>query len=217
MRRKLILFLLLLPLVATAQVKFGYIAYNEVCVQMPQYGEAQRQLAELKKKYDAEATRSETEFQRKFSEFLQGQKDFPANILVKRQAELQDVMERAVAFRQEAQQLLKDAEQSMLKDVYTKMNEAITAVALERGYIVVLNTDNNNTPFINNVVGEDATDYVRYKLGIITELPASLQTPVPTEKPNDTTPVTTEKPNDTTPVATETKDDSTPTPTESNE
>lgn len=172
MRRKLFFILLLLPLMAAAQVKFGYIAYKSVCVEMPQYVEAQRQLADLKEKFDAEAQRGETEFQRKFSEFLQGQKDFPANILQKRQAELQDLMERSVAFRNEAQQLLKDSEQSMLQDVYKKLNDVIGEVALERGYFFVLNTDDNAAPFINTVVGEDATDYVRFKLGIIKELPA---------------------------------------------
>lgn len=184
MRRKLFFILMLLPLMAAAQVKFGYIAYNSVCKEMPQYAEAQRQLAGLKEKFDAEAQRGETEFQRKFSEFLQGQKDFPANILQKRQAELQDLMDRSVAFRKECQQLLQDSEQSMLQDVYKKLNEVIGEVALERGYFFVLNTDNNAAPFINTVVGEDATDYVRFKLGIITELPARASDVLLNDSPN---------------------------------
>lgn len=188
MRRKLFFILMLLPLVAAAQVKFGYIAYNSVCVEMPQYVDAQRQLADLKAKFDAEAQRGETEFQRKFSEFLQGQKDFPANILQKRQAELQDLMERSVAFRDEAQQLLKDSEQKMLQDVYKKLNDVIGEVALERGYFFVLNTDNNAAPFINTVVGEDATDFVRYKLGIITELPVRASDVLLNETPADNAP-----------------------------
>lgn len=188
MRRKLFFILMLLPLMAAAQVKFGYIAYNSVCVEMPQYVDAQRQLADLKAKFDAEAQRGETEFQRKFSEFLQGQKDFPANILQKRQAELQDLMERSVAFRNEAQQLLKDSEQKMLQDVYKKLNDAISEVALERGYFFVLNTDNNAAPFINTVVGEDATDYVRYKLGIIKELPVKASDVLLNEAPADNAP-----------------------------
>lgn len=188
MRRKLFFILMLLPLVAAAQVKFGYIAYNSVCVEMPQYVDAQRQLADLKAKFDAEAQRGETEFQRKFSEFLQGQKDFPANILQKRQAELQDLMERSVAFRDEAQQLLKDSEQKMLQDVYKKLNDVIGEVALERGYFFVLNTDNNAAPFINTVVGEDATDFVRYKLGIITELPVRASDVLLNEAPADNAP-----------------------------
>lgn len=186
MRRKLFFILMLLPLVAAAQVKFGYIAYKSVCVEMPQYVEAQRQLADLKAKFDAEAQRSETEFQRRFSEFLQGQKDFPANILQKRQAELQDLLERSVAFRKEAQQLLKDSEQSMLQDVYKKLNDVIGEVAVERGYFFVLNTDDNAAPFINPAQGEDATDYVRYKLGIIKELPVKASDVLLNETSSDT-------------------------------
>lgn len=165
--KKILLFLLLLPMVATAQVKFGYISYNDVCQQMPQYAQAQQQLAELKTKYDQEATRSEVEFQRKFADFLQGQKEFPANILQKRQAELQDIMERGIAFRKEAESLLTKAEQDMMQVVYTQLNAAITAVAAEQGYAFVLNTDGNSAPYINPQMGDDITDLVRIRLGII--------------------------------------------------
>ena len=72
----------------SAQVKFASVDYEKVLKQMPEYAQAQQSLSELKAKYDQEATRGEEEFQNKFSEFLQGQKDFPENILVKRQAEL---------------------------------------------------------------------------------------------------------------------------------
>ena len=76
--------------------QFGYLSYNEVYKQMPEYKKACDDFAALKAKYDAEATRAEDEFQRKFAEFLNGQKDFPQSIMLKRQAELQDLMEKSV-------------------------------------------------------------------------------------------------------------------------
>lgn len=172
MRNKLILILLLLPIVATAQIKFGHISYAEICQQMPQYKEAQKQLAELKTKYEKEATRNEEEFQRKFADFLQGQKDFPSNILQKRQAELQDLMERSIAFRQEAQALLDKAERDMVKGLYSQLNDIIRAISLEQHYAFVLNTDNNAVPFIDTEMGDDITDLVRLRLGLIDALPA---------------------------------------------
>lgn len=199
-KTKLILFLLLLPVMAAAQVKFGYISYSAVCKQMPQYIQAQQQLAELKAQYEKEAARGEEEFRRKYADFLQGQKDFPANILQKRQAELQDVMERSIAFRQEAQQLLANAEQDLMQNVYSHLNAAIAGVVANQGYAFVLNTDGNATPYINPAMGDDVTDLVRVRLGIIkandiqpkvepsTEIPVNPMTvdPVPTVQPVDT-------------------------------
>ena len=90
--------------------QFGYLSYNAVFAQMPDYQKAKEDFAALKAQYDAEATRAEEEFQRKFTEFLQGQKDFPKSIMQKRQAELQELMDKSVAFRKEAQRLLAEAE-----------------------------------------------------------------------------------------------------------
>ena len=173
MRRILATLLLLLPLCVSAQVKLGYLSYERVLRQMPEYAQAQQNLADLKVKYEQEATRGEEEFQRKFSEFLQGQKDFPENILVKRQAELQALMETGIKFRQEAQELLTRAERELMTGVQARLNEAITAVGVEAGYAAILNTDNNSCPFINPALGEDIPEPVMRKLGldIVTETP----------------------------------------------
>lgn len=159
---------MLLPLVATAQFRFGYISYDAVCRQMSQYSQAQKKLEDLKAKYEQESVRNEEEFQRKFNGFLQGQKDFPSNILQKRQAELQDVMEKSIAFRQEAVELLNKAEKEFMQDVYNKLNAAIKAVALEYGYAFVLNIDDNAAPYINPEIGDNVTDLVRAELGMVT-------------------------------------------------
>lgn len=146
--------------------QFGYLSYNEVYEQMPEYKKAQEDFAALKAKYDAEATRSEEEFQRKFAEFLQGQKDFPASILQKRQAELQELMEKSVSFRKETRSLLRQAEADLQKPVAEKLDEAIHAVAAELGLIFVLNTDGNAVPFVHPQVGVNITQPVLLKLGI---------------------------------------------------
>lgn len=149
-----------------AQVQIGYLSYEAVLKKMPAYAQAQQSLSELKTKYEQEATRGEEEFQRKFSEFLQGQKDFPENILVKRQAELQVLMETGIKFRQEAQQLLSKAERELMAGVESQLNDAIRVVGVEAGYAAILNTDNNQCPFVNPAIGEDVTKAVMRKLGI---------------------------------------------------
>lgn len=168
-----ILVLLAMPLSLRAQFRFGYVSYAEVCQQMHQYEEVKQHLADLQARYEQEADRNEGEFQRKFADFLQGQKEFPANILLKRQAELQEVMERGIAFRKEAQELLDKAEKDLMNEVYNQLNAAITAVGVEQGYAFILNTDGNASPYINPLMGDDVTDMVRVKLGILKELPAN--------------------------------------------
>lgn len=146
--------------------QFGFLSYSEVFEQMPEYKQAQDDFAALKAKYDAETMRSEDEFQRKFADFLQGQKDFPPSILQKRQAELQELMEKSVAFRKESRKLLKQAEAELQRPVAQKLDEAIKAVGAELGLIFVLNTDGNALPFIHPQVGVNITQPVLLKLGI---------------------------------------------------
>ena len=177
MKQLITLLFTLLPFTLSAQdqvrvPQFGYLSYNGVFQSMPEYKQAQDDFAALKAKYDAEATRAEEEFQRKFTEFLNGQKDFPHSIMLKRQAELQDLMDRSIAFRKESARLLAEAEARMQAPIAAQLNQAIYEVAAERGLIYVLNTDGNAVPFIHPQVGVDITEAVKMKLGITKAEPA---------------------------------------------
>ncbi len=174
MRKQIILSLLLLcPLLMLAQTspRFGYLNYGEVFRLLPEYADAQKNLLELKGKYDAEAQRAETEFQQKFAEFLQGQKDFPPTILQKRQLELKDLMEKSLAFKNDVQKLLTQAEAELQAEAEKRLRQAIHDVAMERGFEFVLNTDGNTCPFINPAAGEDITVAVKEKLKLVYPLP----------------------------------------------
>lgn len=151
---------------STAAVILGYLSYNTVFQQLPEYAQAQEQFQQLKAKYDAESQRSEDEFQRKFSEFLQGQKDFPRSIMQKRQTELQQLMEQSIDFRQKAQQLLADAEAELKLPVRQRLDAAIAAVATRLGLIAVINTDSNAAPFLAPDATIDVTPYVLQELAI---------------------------------------------------
>jgi hypothetical protein len=98
MKRLFAILLMVLPMAVMAQIQFGYLSYKQVMQQMPEYAKAQQDLDLLKQKYEQEALRGEEDFQRKFVEFLQGQKDFPQTIMQKRQAELQHLMDNGVNF-----------------------------------------------------------------------------------------------------------------------
>ncbi len=161
--------LILLCAFASAQIQFGYLSYEQILKEMPEYEQATQDLATLKAKYEAEAQKGEEEFQRKFVDFLQGQKDFPQAIMQKRQAELQLLMDNGVNFRIKSQELLTTAEKDMMRAAHIRLGKAISEVGAEYGYSYILNTDGNTCPYINPTLGVDVTELVRRKLGLIEE------------------------------------------------
>lgn len=142
-------------------LKFGYLSYDEALRAMPEYAEADRQLGELKAKYDAEAKRVETEFNKKYEEFLEGMDDFPPTILQKRQSELQAFLAGNIAFKEESARLIAAAERDVYGPLHDKLAATLRAIGTERGYAFIINTDNNSCPFVNPAMGEDITAAVK--------------------------------------------------------
>lgn len=155
----------LLPLLASAQqFLFGYFSYDSVFQAMPEYALAQRQIEDLRLKYDAELKRAEQEFNKKYEDFLEGQNDFAPSIREKRQAELRDLMEKNVTFKQEAERLLKQAEDEAYAPLHEKLTAVLKIVGKDRGYAFILNTDNNSLPFVDNSRGEDINTLLKETL-----------------------------------------------------
>ena len=151
--------------VAAPAPRFGVLSYESLLTSMPQYAAAIASAESVREAYDKEMARSESEFQRKFAEFLQGQKDFPLNIMQKRQKELQQLMEQGVAFRQEVQKLLAQAREDALRPVRAQLDAAIKAVGAEHALSFIFNVDGGTLPFIGGT-GEviDVTPLVQAKL-----------------------------------------------------
>lgn len=138
-------------------LRFGYLSYTSVLKLMPDYIAAQRNIDDLRTKYDIEMKRVENEFNQKYEQFLEGQHDFAPSILQKRQAELQELMDKNIAFKQKAQQLLKDAETKAYEPVYQRLDTVIQRVGQALGLAFILNTDAHAVPFINTSLGVDVT------------------------------------------------------------
>lgn len=146
---------------------FGYLSYSEVLKAMPEYAEAMSSIEQLKVSYDEELGRSEKEFSKKFAEYIEGQKSFPENIMLKRQKELQILMDQSIQFKAEAKELLVKAEADLMAPLYERLAAAIKAVGSENKYAYILNTDANAYPYISeDGEAEDCTDKVLNKLGV---------------------------------------------------
>ena len=146
---------------ATPSVKFGYLSYQAAIQSMADYNLVQQRLTDLKNQYQAEAKRVEDEFNRKYEEFLDGQRDFPKSILQKRQSELQELMEKNINFKNSSRQQLAEAETEAFSPLYAKLNAVLAAIRQDRGYAFILDTDVKALPFINPDMGEDINDIVK--------------------------------------------------------
>lgn len=140
--------------------RFGYLSYQTALQSMPGYALARRNLEDLRIKYDAEMKRVEEEFNKKYEDFLEEQRDFAPSIRQKRQAELQELMEKNIAFKKEAQRLLAKAETEAYDPLREKLANAILVVGKEKGLAFILNTDNNAVPYINVEMGENVAEAV---------------------------------------------------------
>lgn len=145
---------------------FGYLSYDAALRGMPEYNTVKEQMEQLRKKYDEEQKTAEDEFNRKYEAFLEGRKDFPRTILLKRQTELQELLERNIAFKKKSQQELQNAEAEAMKPLYERLNAAIAAVAKEAGLTLVLNTDNNACPYTDPDGSIDISTKVADMLGV---------------------------------------------------
>ena len=142
-------------------LRFGYLSYEQALQSIPDYALVQQQMATLREQYQAETKRVEEEFNRKYEEFLDGQRDFPKTILQKRQTELQELMEKNIAFKEESRRQLAAAEQEAMQPLMTRLNEVIAKIASQQQLALVINTDANACPYINPEMGEDINQLVQ--------------------------------------------------------
>ncbi len=156
--------LTLLPLSASAQIKFGYFSYERAFKAMPEYTIVQKQMGDLKAQYEAEAKRVEEEFNNKYERFLEVQHELAPTIRNKRQTELQELMAKNIQFKEDARRQYAEAEQQALQPLKDKLSEVLKAIGTERGYAFILNTDSNACPFIDPLMGEDVSLVVENEL-----------------------------------------------------
>lgn len=141
-------------------IRFGYLSCDSVLHAIPEYHTAMNNLNDLKAKYDSEMKRVEDEFNSKYELFLEGQSDFAPSIRQKRQAELQELMEKNMAFKKEAARLLEQAKKDALSQLNKTIQATITRIGQQRGLAFVVNTDGGNMPYLNTIMGEDITEEV---------------------------------------------------------
>ena len=165
----LMMAMVLVGLTAYAQesvttMKFGYLSFDSVRHAMAEYAEMQQQIAEMRNAYEAEMKRVEDDFNKKYEEFLDGQKNFPKTILQKRQSELQEMLDKNIAFKNESQRMLNEMEAQLMESINLMVKICVQQVGQKHGYAFILNTDADALPWLNPEMGEDVTEEVKAAL-----------------------------------------------------
>ena len=145
-------------------MKFGFLSYKAALQSMGEYALVQKQMADLRTQYEAETKRVEDEFNAKYEDFLEGQREFPKTILQKRQTELQELMQKNIEFKENSIQELAKAEQEAMAPLRIKLIETLGNIGRERGYAFIVDTDQKALPFINPAMGEDINQLVQNAL-----------------------------------------------------
>lgn len=158
MMRKLFLFLLFSPCVLFAQTKFGYFSYGRLLESLPQYKAAMEDYANLRQRCEKEIEHNEQELTRYYVAYLDGQRSFPEPILLKRQNELQQMIDNSVHFRENLRKWLIEAKDSLCQPSYAAIDSAIAKVCSAMHLAYAIDTDCGAYKYINPELGVEISD-----------------------------------------------------------
>ena len=167
MFKKLLLAALLLAPVSVMAQKFGH--YDGAVIEnLPEYKTAMTELEELGKNYQTELEEMQKELQTRYEKYQQEIKPTtPQNIVQRKQKEIEDLQMRLQQANEDNTKAFQEAQQQKMQPIIVKVQDAVSAVAKEGGYIYILDKRNSNhTFYINETVSEDVTDKLKAKLGL---------------------------------------------------
>lgn len=149
---------------AKAQTKIGYIDFNAVIEAMPDLKPIQTQIQAYQKTFIDQSQSMQTELQSKGAAYEKNSKTMTDAARTAAENELQDLQKRIQDFNNNAQQQVQAKSSELFKPVSDKAKAAITAVAKEKGYTYVLDTQ--STGLIVSPPGDDLMTAVKLKLGL---------------------------------------------------
>lgn len=121
-----------------AQSKVAHVNVAEIMTKMPAMLDAQKQLEKLSTTYDAEYKKMVTEYQDLLKKYDAEAKTVTDAVNETRGKEVQDMQQRIVAYRDNAQKELQQKESDITKPLYEKVRAAIQKVGKAKGVQYVL-------------------------------------------------------------------------------
>lgn len=164
MKKLLLLSLMaIVPMFAMAQMKFATVRLQEIFEMMPETIEANKTLAELAKKYEAENKTIKKEYEIKYTDYVKSRNNMPQNIRARREQELMQISQAIEEFMMVAENDIKQQQELLMLPIKTKLMEAVKAVGDEAGYAFIID---DAQMLYKGVNFDDITVFVEAKLGL---------------------------------------------------
>jgi outer membrane protein len=165
MKKLFLALMMLLPMAAMAQAKFGHVNTQEIIQAMPEFTTARNEIEALTKQYEADLKLMQDELQKKGDAFDKEQASLPENIKQRRQQELQEMYQKIQQSYQDNQQALQKAQADKMQAITTKVLDAIKQVG-DAGNFVYIMEMGAGIPYISSTQSTDVTAQVKAKLGL---------------------------------------------------
>lgn len=149
----------------TAQ-QIAFVNSNELLDALPDKIKASEKLNDLNNKYKAELNSMQTDYNKKYSDFISYQTSMADNIRLRRMQELYELEKNINNFMKVAQKDIDTQEKELYIPLRQKVKDAIYQVGVEQGYICVYDLANPTIIFLTPDA-VDITPLVKRKLGIV--------------------------------------------------
>jgi outer membrane protein len=164
MKKLLLLSLMaIVPMFAMAQMKFATVRLQEIFEMMPETIEANKTLAELAKKYEAENKTIKKEYEIKYTDYVKSRNNMPQNIRARGEQELMQISQAIEEFMMVAEKDIKQQQELLMLPIKAKLMKAVKAVGDEAGYAFIID---DAQMLYKGVNFDDITVFVEAKLGL---------------------------------------------------
>lgn len=154
-----------------AQQKFGHLNSADLLTAMPEIKAADANLQTFQKQKQTVAEQMTAEYQKKVTTFeekrktlSEANKDALGKELEVLYKEIQGMEQRITESNQKVQQELQAKQAELYQPIYKKAEDAVKAVAKEKGYAYVFDTSQPGVVYFDG--GDDILALVKTKLGI---------------------------------------------------
>ncbi|MGE5424602.1 MAG: OmpH family outer membrane protein, partial [Syntrophothermus sp.] len=149
---------------AQAQVKIGYVDFNNLVAAMPGIDSVKIKLQVYQKTLSDQMDAMRAEFENKYGDYQQNQASMSDLIKQTKEKELQGLQQRIDEFQQKAQSDLQGKQQELLQPIVDKAKKAVKEVAKENKYTYIINGIEDI--LLYSEPADDIMPLVKKKLGI---------------------------------------------------
>jgi len=157
--------------------KIAHLSVDQLLSVMPETQAAEAEMQKYADQLQKDLEEMQTEAQTKYQNLLANQKNWTQLRINKEQEELEAMAQRIQQYQMQAQQDLQDKQMELMKPIIEKAQNAVNAVAREKGYNYVLDSSQSKGVVIFVEKGEDILPLVKAKLGITTTTTTTPTTP----------------------------------------